>query len=51
MSRFPHVEAWLARMWDRPAVKAGRAVAADKRQDLTTDRAAQRVLFGQTARD
>jgi GST-like protein len=45
------MKAWLARMWDRPAVQAGRAVAADRRGDLTTDRAAQKVLFGQTARD
>jgi GST-like protein len=51
IARFPHMKAWLARMWDRPAVQAGRAVAADRRGDLTTDRAAQKVLFGQTARD
>jgi GST-like protein len=51
IERFPNMKAWLARMWDRPAVQAGRAVAADRRKDLTTDRAAQKVLFGQSARD
>ena len=43
------MKAWLARMWDRPAVQAGRKVAADRRVDLTTDREAQKVLFGQAA--
>jgi GST-like protein len=47
---FPHMKAWLDRMWDRPAVKAGRALGAEKRSDLSTDKAAQSVLFGQRAR-
>ena len=45
------MQAWLDRVWERPAVQAGRAVGKDKRVDLTTDREAQRILFGQTARD
>jgi GST-like protein len=49
IGRLPHMKAWLARMWDRPAVQAGRKVAADRRVDLTTDREAQKVLFGQAA--
>jgi hypothetical protein len=35
-------------MWERPAVKTGRAVAKEMRMDLSTDRAAQKVLFSQT---
>ncbi len=51
ITRFPHMQAWLDRVWERPAVQAGRAVGKDKRVDLTTDREAQKILFGQTARD
>jgi len=51
IARFPHMEAWLARVWERPAVQAGRGLAADRRVSLETDREAQRILFGQTARD
>ncbi|MEM9199548.1 MAG: glutathione S-transferase N-terminal domain-containing protein [Pseudomonadota bacterium] len=47
---FPHMKAWLARCWERPAVQAGRAVASDMRGNLQTDREAQKILFGQTAR-
>lgn len=50
IAQFPHMAAWLARMWDRPAVRKGRALAADLRSDIANDRAAQKVLFGQTAR-
>jgi GSH-dependent disulfide-bond oxidoreductase len=50
ISRLPHLRAWLQRVGDRPAVQAGRAVGKDKRSDLTTDRAAQKILFGQAAR-
>lgn len=46
IDRFPNMKAWLARMWARPAVQAGRAVAAEKRSDLTTNREAQKILFG-----
>ncbi len=47
---FPNMKAWLDRMWERPGVKAGRAVGEDKRLDLSTDRDAQKVLFGQRRR-
>ncbi|WP_415182244.1 glutathione S-transferase family protein [Phaeovulum sp.] len=41
----PHMARWLDLMAARPAVQRGRAVAEDKRGDLTTDKAAQAVLF------
>lgn len=47
---FPNMKAWLDRMWERPGVKAGRAVGEDKRLDLSKDRDAQKVLFGQRRR-
>jgi GST-like protein len=50
IARFPHMQAWLDRMWARPAVQAGRAVARDARSNLQDDRAAQKILFGQRAR-
>jgi len=49
LGRFSRVAAWLERLWARPAVQAGRTLAADSRKEITTDRAAQRILFGQTA--
>ncbi len=49
IGRFPHMAAWLARVWERPAVQAGRGLAAEKRADYQVDRAAQRILFGQGA--
>ena len=49
IDRFPHMKAWLARMWERPGVQAGKAVGKDApSQDLSKDREAQKVLFGQT---
>jgi GST-like protein len=50
IGRFPHMGAWLARMWARPAVRKGRALGQERRMDLSTDKAAQAVLFGQKAR-
>jgi GST-like protein len=47
---FPHMKAWLDRVGARPAVQAGRALAAEARADVAADREAQRVLFGQRAR-
>ncbi|MEO0623299.1 MAG: glutathione S-transferase N-terminal domain-containing protein [Pseudomonadota bacterium] len=47
---FPHMKAWLARMWERPAVKTGRALGEEKRMNLADDKDAQKVLFGQRAR-
>ncbi len=46
IDQFPNMAAWLERVGARPAAEAGVALAADARNDLTTDRAAQRVLFG-----
>lgn len=50
LTQFPHMAAWLDRMYDRPAVKAGRAVAKEKRGNLQDNKKAQSVLFGQKAR-
>ncbi|MGF1660644.1 MAG: glutathione S-transferase N-terminal domain-containing protein [Rubrimonas sp.] len=50
IAEFPHMKSWLDRMWERPAVRAGRALGAEKRGDLSKDKAAQSVLFGQRAR-
>jgi GST-like protein len=49
---FPHVERWMERMLARPAVVRGLAVDAEARQnyDLSKDKDAQSVLFGQKAR-
>ncbi len=47
---FPNMKAWLDRCYARPAVQKGRAVAKDKRQNLQDNKEAQKVLFGQKAR-
>lgn len=41
----PHMKRWLDTVSSRPAVKAGRAVHADKRADVRKDKAAQDTLF------
>ena len=41
----PHFAKWLERMAARPGVIAGKAVAAEMRQNTTTDRKAQEILF------
>ena len=41
----PHFAAWLDRMAARPGVIAGKAVASEVRQNTTTDRRAQEILF------
>jgi GSH-dependent disulfide-bond oxidoreductase len=42
----PHLARWLAELAARPALQRGRALAADKRQNVQDDREAQKVLFG-----
>ena len=50
IAEFPHMETWLDRVWDRPAVKTGWALGQEKRRNLATDKEAQAILFGQRAR-
>jgi glutathione S-transferase len=50
IARFPDMKAWLDRLWERPAVRAGRALGAERRGDIAKDKAAQAVLFEQKAR-
>ncbi len=47
---FPHMKAWLDRIGDRPAVKAGSELGAEARNQIQDDREAQKILFGQRAR-
>ncbi|MBB5516250.1 GST-like protein [Rubricella aquisinus] len=48
---FPHMQAWLDRCYARPGVQKGRALAKDMRANLQDQKEAQKVLFGQKARD
>ncbi len=52
LNDFPNVKAWYERMLARPAVAKGIAYGADEdsRTKIATDKAAQKVLFGQRAR-
>jgi GSH-dependent disulfide-bond oxidoreductase len=52
LAEFPHLDAWFKRMLARPAVAIGVKVAEDLRAnyDLSKDKAAQAILFGQKAR-
>ncbi|MBN2760107.1 MAG: glutathione S-transferase N-terminal domain-containing protein [Rhodobacteraceae bacterium] len=42
----PNLKRWLEEVGARLAVQKGRALAADQRSDVTTDKEAQKVLFG-----
>ena len=46
---FPNMKQWLDRVGERPAVKAGRAVADELRSDIRGDKQAQKTLFQQKA--
>jgi GSH-dependent disulfide-bond oxidoreductase len=52
LSEFPNLDAWFKRMLARPAVAIGVKVAEELRAnyDLSKDKAAQAILFGQKAR-
>jgi GSH-dependent disulfide-bond oxidoreductase len=54
LDEFPHLEAWMTRVGERPAVVAGRALGEDLRGNLAASgkaaEEARRVLFGQRAR-
>jgi GST-like protein len=54
IAQFPRMRAWLERCAARPAVERGLAVGKDLRQpgyNLGQDKEAQKILFGQRARD
>jgi GSH-dependent disulfide-bond oxidoreductase len=51
IEEFPHFRRWLERMLARPAVQRGLAVkVTEENFDLSQDKAAQAILFGQRAR-
>jgi GST-like protein len=43
----PNLKRWLDEIATRPAVQAGRALAAEKRKNIQDSKQAQKVLFGQ----
>ena len=48
---FPHLKRWYDAIMARPAVMRGMAVGNERRSNLASDKEAQKVLFGQKARD
>lgn len=50
IGEFPDVKRWLEMMLARPAVARAIEVGVDRRTDLSSDKEAQRILFGQRAR-
>ena len=50
IAEFPNMAAWLDRIESRPAVARAVAVGQEMRMDLSKDKKAQAVLFGQRAR-
>ncbi len=47
IGKFPNMAEWLKRVGDRPAVQAGRALAEDRRSNISNQRDAQKILFNQ----
>ena len=45
IEEFPNMKAWLDRVYARPAVQKGRALAKENRGNLQNDKDAQKVLF------
>lgn len=45
----PHLARWLKEVGAREAVQRGRALGADRRADVSTDKQAQKVLFAKRA--
>jgi GST-like protein len=50
IAQFPNLKAWVARMEARPGTARGLAVKPPEELDVSKDKSAQSVLFGQTAR-
>jgi GSH-dependent disulfide-bond oxidoreductase len=50
IAEFPNVKRWIDRMLARPAVDKAIAIRRDPPTDLSADKEAQKVLFGQRAR-
>jgi GST-like protein len=50
ISEFPNVKAWIDRMLARPAVARAIEIRRDPPTDLSKDKEAQKILFGQRAR-
>jgi GST-like protein len=50
IAEFPNMKAWLDRVGEREAVQRGKALGKEKRLDLSQDREAQKILFGQRRR-
>ncbi len=50
ISQFPNMQAWLDRVYARPAVQKGRALAKELRGNSPQSKEAQKILFGQRAR-
>ena len=47
IGKFPNMAEWLKRVGARPAVQAGRALAEDRRSNISNQRDAQKILFNQ----
>lgn len=51
ITEFPHMKRWLDQCWARPAVQRGRQLGKDRRQDISKDPNARRILFGAASRE